>query len=173
MAAVTKISLVIERLLPLHVPEQVILTPRTSGPLVSGFIAEKLSWRWIFWVQVITNGVLITTFAFFFKETRGSILLSRKAQRLNEWYEEREKLGYFGFNMDGVSQSQRIRWKVKTDEERQSLSQMIQISVYRPFHMLTTEPVVFFFSLWVAFAWAVLYLYVVLSLFSDFPFPGS
>jgi hypothetical protein len=35
---------------------------------------------------------------------------------------------------------------------------MIGISVYRPFHLLVTEPVVFFFSLWVAFAWAVLYL---------------
>ena len=35
---------------------------------------------------------------------------------------------------------------------------MIGISVYRPFHLLSTEPVVFFFSLWVAFSWAVLYL---------------
>jgi hypothetical protein len=35
---------------------------------------------------------------------------------------------------------------------------MSSISVYRPFHLLLTEPVVFFFSLWVAFAWAVLYL---------------
>ncbi len=56
------------------------------------------------------------------------------------------------------TESQRIRWKVKSDEERESISKMIGISVYRPFHLLVTEPVVFFFSLWVAFAWAVLYL---------------
>ncbi len=55
-------------------------------------------------------------------------------------------------------ESQRIRWKVKSDEERESISKMIGISVYRPFHLLFTEPVVFFFSLWVSFAWAVLYL---------------
>ncbi len=35
---------------------------------------------------------------------------------------------------------------------------MISTSVYRPFHLLVAEPVVFFFSLWVAFAWGVLYL---------------
>ncbi|KAL3421090.1 Cycloheximide resistance protein [Phlyctema vagabunda] len=132
------------------------------GPLVSGIIAQHLHWRWVFWLQVITTGVLIAVFALCFNETRGSILLSRKAKCLNSWYEEREKLGYFGIDMaqgeKRETRSERVRWKVKSDEERQSITQMIQISVYRPFHMLTTEPVVFFFSLWVAFAWAVLYL---------------
>ncbi|KLU91714.1 hypothetical protein MAPG_10231 [Magnaporthiopsis poae ATCC 64411] len=53
---------------------------------------------------------------------------------------------------------QRIRWKVKSDEERASIGKVISISVSRPFHLLFTEPVVFFFSLWVSFAWGVLYL---------------
>jgi hypothetical protein len=35
---------------------------------------------------------------------------------------------------------------------------MIAISISRPFHLLFTEPVVFFFSLWVSFAWGILYL---------------
>jgi hypothetical protein len=80
---------------------------------------------------------------------------------LNQYYEEREKAGYFGFDIPQASEkveSQRIRWKVKSDEERESIFQMVQISIYRPFHLLITEPVVLFFSLWVAFAWAVLYL---------------
>lgn len=174
------------------------------GPLVSGFIAQNTSWRWIFWLQVITCGTLIAVMAITFRETRASIILSRKGKAINAWYEEREALGYFGVEMEipatnegshaeqyqssakrlentaptkvkeaGASESithqhvsstiprhqtQRIRWLVKSDEERASLSQMIRISVYRPFHLLTTEPVVFSFSLWVAFAWAVLYL---------------
>jgi len=131
------------------------------GPLVSGFVAQNTSWRWVFWLQVITCGCLITAVTAFFRETRGSILLSRKARRLNKWYEEREAAGYFGFDMtigSEKTESQRIRWKVKSDEERESIAKMIGISVYRPFHLLVTEPVVFFFSLWVAFAWAVLYL---------------
>ncbi|KAJ8612167.1 hypothetical protein MRB53_037557 [Persea americana] len=52
----------------------------------------------------------------------------------------------------------RLRWKVKSDEERTSIGRMISISLYRPFHLLVTEPVVFWFSLWVTFTWAVLYL---------------
>ncbi|PQE15833.1 hypothetical protein CJF30_00006262 [Rutstroemia sp. NJR-2017a BBW] len=131
------------------------------GPLVSGFITQNTSWRWVFWVQVITNGLLLIAMVLFFSETRGSILLSRKARCLNQYYEEREKAGYFGFDIPQASEkveSQRIRWKVKSDEERESIVQMVKISIYRPFHLLITEPVVLFFSLWVAFAWAVLYL---------------
>lgn len=132
------------------------------GPLCSGFVAQNVSWRWVFYVQVIADGLIILMVAVFFKETRGSVLLSRRAKVLNKWYAAREEAGYNGFDIhvEGKvdKQSQRIRWKVKADEERESLAKMIGISVYRPFHLLSTEPVVFFFSLWVAFSWAVLYL---------------
>ena len=105
---------------------------------------------------------------FFFKESRGSILLSRKAQTLNKWYEQLESMGYYGFTMpsgQGIEDEkpisatpQRIRWKVKADEERATIGKMITISLFRPFHLLFTEPVVFFFSLWITFAWSCLYL---------------
>lgn len=132
------------------------------GPLVGGFIAQNASWRWLFWVQTIFCGIVMAAVVLFFKETRGSIILSKKAACLNKWYEVREESGHFGFDMPIEStrntESQRIRWKVKSDEDRESVTKMIGISVYRPFHLLCTEPTVFFFSLWVSFAWAVLYL---------------
>lgn len=133
------------------------------GPLVCGFVAQNTTWRWIFYLQTITCGVMIALVCVFFRETRGSVLLSRKAKALNRWYEAREAAGYYGFDMPSDSAdmekvSQRIRWKVKSDEERSSIGKMIGISLYRPFHLLLTEPVVFWFSLWVAFSWAVLYL---------------
>jgi len=103
---------------------------------------------------------------FLFKETRGSILLSRKAKALNKWYEELESAGYIGVEMpssedsksDKVSRRERIRWKVKSDEERASLAILVSVSLTRPFHLLFTESVVFWFSLWVSFSWAILYL---------------
>ncbi|KAI9702254.1 MAG: hypothetical protein M1820_006186 [Bogoriella megaspora] len=133
------------------------------GPMVSGFIAQHITWRWIFYLQVITDGLLIIFLIFFFQETRGSVLLSRKAHELNKWYEAREQAGYIGVSMPSPEDAekrtpQRIRWKVKADEERGSLGQTIWISTYRPFLLLTTEPVVFFFALWISFSWAVLYM---------------
>lgn len=110
------------------------------GPLVSGFIAQNASWRWVFYVQAINGAVLIGAVALFFKESRGSVLLSRKAHALNKWYNALEDAGYVGVEMpapDGEKkQSQRIRWKVKSDEERETLAKMIGISLYRPFREL-------------------------------------
>jgi multidrug resistance protein len=131
------------------------------GPLISGFVTQNLSWRWVFYLQIISSGTLVALVTIFFKETRGSILLSRKAKRLNRWYEQLEEAGCMGMEVrrpDGGTSCQRIRWKVKSDEDRVSLSRMIAVSLYRPIHLLFTEPVVFWFSLWISFSWAVLYL---------------
>lgn len=133
------------------------------GPLISGFIAQHITWRWVFYLQVITCGVMMVFILFLFEETRGSVLLSRKGQVLNKWYEQLEAEGYYGMMMPTSSESeskapQRIRWKVKSDEERTSIGKMISVSLYRPFHLLVTEPVVFFFSLWISFSWAILYM---------------
>jgi multidrug resistance protein len=133
------------------------------GPMVSGFVAQNLSWRWIFYLQAITNSIMVGVIIIVFKETRGSVLLSRKAAALNKWYDAREAAGYFNIDASdpknpSTTLPQRIRWKVKSDEERASIKTMIAVSLYRPFHLLLTEPVVFWFSLWVAFSWAVLYL---------------
>ena len=136
------------------------------GPLVSGYVAQNTSWRWIFYIQTITCGLIIAAVALFFKETRGGIILSRKAKALNKWYEKLEYAGYIGLDVqstanDGsekTSERQRIRWKVKSDEDRASLATMIRVSLTRPFHLLFTESVVFWFSLWVSFSWAILYL---------------
>lgn len=192
-----------------------VLAGTGAGPLIAAVITERLgghegsSWRWIFWHQVIAGSVLMVALVVFFKESRGSVLLSRKAKALNQWHADLEAAGYFGVWIEVVDTKsersnseatlqpwaavvsvdtdeektlasrvnshgsntgyrlERIRWLVLEDEERSSIGKMISISLYRPFHLLFTEPVVFFFSLWVAFAWAVLYL-TFSSIFSVF-----
>lgn len=172
-----------------------LMTYRWRGDGVEGPGAR---WRWVFWHQVIADAVLVISLTIFFNESRGSVLLSRKAKKLNKWYEARETEGSFGVwvkdpvNLGVASAAQglssepdeekamtinasyrarseeemiangykleRVRWLVKEDEQRASLMTMITVSLLRPFHLLFTEPAVFFFSLWVSFAWAVLYL---------------
>ncbi|KAH6623214.1 major facilitator superfamily domain-containing protein [Chaetomium tenue] len=174
---------------PMAVFSGSVLAGTGTGPLVGAVMAERLAdagrWKWIFWHQVIMGGVTILLVVVFFQESRGSVLLSRKAKALNKWYGELEAEGYFGvWQVEGGSicdgslvedggdeekgaisdhpqqtaTLRRIRWMVKEDEERASLGKMIATSISRPFHFLFTEPVVFFFSLWVAFAWGILYL---------------
>jgi multidrug resistance protein len=107
------------------------------GPLCSGFVVAGWNWRGIFWVQVGSCGAVIAVVTLFFKETRGSVLVTRMADKLNLWYEEREEKGWYGVEMTGADgekrRSERIRWKVKAAEERASLATMIGISLYRPF----------------------------------------
>jgi MFS family permease len=108
------------------------------GPLVSGFIAQYASWRWIFYHQTIMDAVLVLAVVIWLPETRGSVLLSRRAGVINGWYEEREKKGLWTVEVPveddpEKKQHQRIRWKVKSDEERESLTRLIKISLVRPF----------------------------------------
>ncbi|KAL4899755.1 hypothetical protein BDW74DRAFT_188919 [Aspergillus multicolor] len=108
------------------------------GPLISSFIQHRTNWRWIYYSQAIAATVFLIILFFFLSETRGSVLLSRKAKALNKYYDALEEAGYYGVIFESSETSekqqiQRIRWKVKSDEERESLAKMISISCYRPF----------------------------------------
>ncbi|KEF62752.1 uncharacterized protein A1O9_00725 [Exophiala aquamarina CBS 119918] len=145
------------------------------GPLLSGFIVGRASYRWVYYHQIISLGLLFVTVCVFFKETRGSVLLSRKAKAVNEYLEKAEQITQQrdDDDDDGHRNTQsdekpapgstpvprtRLRYKVAADENRSSLAHMLYLSLTLPFKLLATEPVVFFFSLWASFAWAVLYM---------------
>jgi multidrug resistance protein len=159
-----------ERNAPMAIYSGAALFGTGLGPLISGFIAEYTLWRWVFYVQAIVGGILTAAVILLFKETRGSVLLSRRARALNKYYEEMELAGRSEWDVSMILSStseksprqepkyQRIRWKVLAEETRNSLSKMLYLSLTTPFRLLLYEPVVFFFSLWVAFAWAVLYM---------------
>jgi MFS family permease len=113
------------------------------GPLVSGFIAENSSWRWIYYVQAIMSFLFLILVAVLFKETRGSVLLRRKARALNDYYDALEKAG-FGVTMpshNGTAQ-ERVRWEAKEEGDRETMRKTILISLYRPLSTASfnTEP---------------------------------
>lgn len=112
------------------------------GPFVGSVIVQinrTDPWRWIFYIQIIYNAALIPLFWFILKETRADVILARRAKKL------RKETG-----QDVYAES---------ELERQSTWMQLRLSFQRPAGMLVSEPVVIFFTLWVSFAWGVLFLF--------------
>lgn len=168
-----------------------VLAGTGAGPLVATALVRRiddptLAWKWVFWHQAVMDAALVVTIIFLCRESRASVLLTRRAELLNKWYAGLEDRGIYGpwtcdpadTAVDALAASsestlgsesdrgrsaahgrfRRIRWLVREDELRPAVGKMMVLSVQRPFHMLFTEPIVFCFSLWAAFSWGVLYL---------------
>lgn len=109
------------------------------GPASMGWVALKLGWRWIQYILIIMSVVLGLLVIFLTEETRGSVILSRRAAKLR-------------------SSTSDPRYQCRSDAERASLLILIKVSMSRPIYLLATEPVVFSFSLWVGLAWGIMFL---------------
>ncbi|KAG8986458.1 hypothetical protein FRB93_005290 [Tulasnella sp. JGI-2019a] len=99
---------------------------------------EKLGWRWIQWISVMIGGTIWLALFLTMKETRSAVLLTRIARDL------RNKTGD-------------QRYRARAEDERPPLKDLIVISLTRPMWLLLSEPLVTSFSLWIGFAWGVLY----------------
>ncbi|KAL9618029.1 MAG: hypothetical protein Q9160_007218 [Pyrenula sp. 1 TL-2023] len=93
----------------------------------------------IYYIQIIYNAALIPVFWFILQETRGDVLLAKRAKKLRK---ETGKPIY-----------------AQCEIERPNVTDMLKVSFSRPTKMLITEPVVIFFTLWVSFAWGILFLF--------------
>ncbi|KAK7423985.1 hypothetical protein QQZ08_008809 [Neonectria magnoliae] len=90
-----------ERNTPMALFSGAVLAGTGAGPLVSAVFVDRMSdptqaWKWPFWHQVIMDGVLLIAIVFLFRESRASVLMSRKAKKLNQWYEQLEAMGAYG-----------------------------------------------------------------------------
>ena len=116
--------------------------PTGLGPIMGGWIVQTRGFRLIYWIIFAMAGALTIGLYFIMRETRESILLSRKAARLR-------------------LQTGDERFVAQADEERASLSTIIRVALTRPVRLFITEPVLQAFSLWISFAWSVLYLLLI------------
>ncbi|KAK1676191.1 major facilitator superfamily domain-containing protein [Colletotrichum godetiae] len=140
------------------------------GPMISGIIVDNLHWRWIFYLQMITVGSTTLAIFFFFAETRSNVVLERKCVALNKYFDgirlQRvsssvgDKNGLRqGTELLGEGQSQPVRVQFRAHVEGPELDMsIIWRSFSFPLKLLCTESVVFWFSAWVSFAWAILYM---------------
>lgn len=128
-----------ERGLPMGLFSLLTFIGSTIGPMVSGLIgATSLGWRWEFWWQFIFSVGNLVGAVLFLRESRGSVLLSRRARSLTK-------------------QTGKLH-RAHGDDERASLVVMARTSLTRPLLYLLTEPIVMAISLWISFAWGCLFL---------------
>ncbi|KAH6872585.1 MFS multidrug transporter-like protein [Alternaria rosae] len=117
------------------------------GPFVGSAIVQlgypstglQSPWRWIYYIQIIYNAALIPVFYIILKETRGDVILKARAQKL------RKETGREVY--------------AESELEKPSIASLLKVSFMRPTKMLFTEPVVTFFTLWISFAWGILFLF--------------
>ncbi|GAA95122.1 uncharacterized protein L969DRAFT_51653 [Mixia osmundae IAM 14324] len=107
------------------------------GPATCGYVVQNLGWRWTQWLTMIFTGAVLLLMLLFLRETRGSVLLRRRAQRLNR---EQKTDRYH------------------TLDDNVSLFKLVRLSILRPLTFLCTEPICLALSLFVSLAWAITYL---------------
>ncbi|KAF4629025.1 hypothetical protein G7Y89_g9129 [Cudoniella acicularis] len=57
------------------------LTGLAVAPIISGYISQALSWRWVFWLSAIVGGICEAGFVFIFREPYKVRILKKAAQR--------------------------------------------------------------------------------------------
>ncbi|PNY28265.1 major facilitator superfamily transporter [Tolypocladium capitatum] len=114
------------------------------GPIAGGFLSQAAGWRWIFWVLVITAGVITIAGLLVLRETHAPTLLERKTRRL------RKETG----NMNLHSKL----------DSRLAPKDLFIRSIVRPFKLLVT-PTCLLLSVYSAFVYAMIYF-----MFSTFSF---
>ncbi|TKY85602.1 hypothetical protein EX895_005764 [Sporisorium graminicola] len=116
------------------------------GPVIGGFSAMNLGWRWPLWLLTILSGVTTLVLAFLLPETFEGYILLQRAKRL------RKLTG----NPRYVAQSE-------LDQKATSVADLTKEALLRPI-IISIEPVVFFTSIYLGIAYACFYLF-----FESFP----
>lgn len=108
------------------------------GPVAGGYLSEALGWRWVFWLLSILSGTMTILFFLCARETYAPVLLQRKVNKL------RKETG-----------NPSLRSKLDPGMRPRDF---FKRSILRPCKMLLFSPICMIASLYVAIAYAYMYL---------------
>ncbi|KAL1721616.1 major facilitator superfamily domain-containing protein [Schizophyllum commune] len=112
------------------------------GPIIGGFAANALGWRWSIWPLLFLTGATWIGLFILLPETSPNNILYRRRERL------RRRTG---------------NSMLYTEGERafasQALSTSLQMTFIRPFQLMLTEPIVLSLNIYIALIYALLYVW--------------
>ena len=112
------------------------------GPLVGGFTADHLGWRWLYWLQLILSGFCYILITFTVPETYAPTILATRAKKMRKEQ-----------NSD--------RFVTEADLEKRPLGERLRVFLIRPFQLLFLEPIVFFISVYMSVLYGLLYMFFI------------
>lgn len=130
-----------QRAIPMATFAWVAILGTVAAPIYAGFIDQSIGWRWVEGIQGLSNVPLLILVVLTLTETRGGVTLQKRAKAL------RKDTGD-------------DRWVAKEELEAPGVKDMLYNSTVKAAEMMVTEPVVFFFGLWIAFSWCITFLFL-------------
>ncbi|KAI0703412.1 MFS polyamine transporter [Cytidiella melzeri] len=126
------------------------------GPVAGAWIAEKSTWRWVFWSTSIVDGGIQVLGVLFLQETFAPLLLERKAAKLRKELQINSSDPEKG-NV-AVSKPREIR--TKFDNSDRHWQHIFAKALTRPFQLFFREPIIQLLGLYMAFVYGLLYLFL-------------
>ncbi|KAF4548501.1 Efflux pump radE-like protein [Elsinoe fawcettii] len=108
------------------------------GPIAGAFIAQDISWRWVFWIISIASGICTVMCLIFMRETYTPVLLERKARKLR-------------------AETGNAAYKTMYDNGDTPKDVFIK-ALSRPTLMFIKSPTVFIFTMYLSVVYGFLYL---------------
>ncbi|KAF9531460.1 MFS polyamine transporter [Crepidotus variabilis] len=127
------------------------------GPVCGGWIAEKSTWRWVFWSTSIVCVFVQASGVFFLRETFAPHLLDQKVARIKR-------------NMDPEKANSYTAIKsVYESKVDRSWGSLFRKAMFRPFVMFAQEPIMQLLGVYMAFLYGIFYLYLttIPTIFAD------
>ncbi|KAF2813334.1 major facilitator superfamily [Mytilinidion resinicola] len=119
-----------------------VFTGPLLAPFIGGFITmSHLGWRWTEYIVSIMGFLAFGLNLFFLEETYPPVILVEKAEEL------RRRTKNWGIH-------------AKQEEIEVDLRELVEKNFSRPLRMLVTEPIVLLLSLYMAFIYGLLYLFL-------------
>lgn len=109
------------------------------GPIAGGFIAEHISWRWIFYISTIVDAAIQLLGICFLQETYPPRILHQKVKRM------RKATG-------------NMLLRSEYEKSNTTLAGRIAENIARPFWMIMTQPIVQVMACYMSFVYGLTYL---------------